>query len=308
MQRYILFRLVQAGATLLAVSLVVFILARLTGNPLDLLMPIDSTPEQYAQESQRLGLDKPLYVQFGRFLVNSVQADLGKSIRTGRPVLELLRQRFPNTMKLGLSAMALALAIAFPLGILAAVRRGSFLDGAARTTAVFGQSLPSFWVGILLLSVFAGTLHLLPAGGAGGLKHYLLPTVTLALTGFMLSGVVRLLRSSMLDVLDSEYVKLARAKGLSENVVVWKHALKNALIPVVTFVGFYFALLLGGASVVVETVFAWPGVGRLAYEAVMWRDYPVVQAVVLLLATLLVAANLVVDILYAYLDPRVRYR
>ncbi|MFQ5826466.1 MAG: ABC transporter permease [Dehalococcoidia bacterium] len=307
MQRYILSRLAQAIVTLVIVSLVVFLLARVTGNPLDLMLSFEATEEDYARESQRLGLDKPLYVQYGVFLANALRGDLGRSVRVNRPVSELLRQRLPNTFKLGLGAVALVLVVSFPLGVQAAVRKGSLVDVIARGTAVFGQSLPSFWVGILLISFFAGTLGWLPAAGTGSLRHYILPTVTLALTGFMLSGVVRLLRSSMLDVLDSEYVKLARAKGLSERAVIWKHALKNALIPVVTFAGFYFALLIGGIAVVVETVFAWPGVGRLAYEAVMWRDYPVIQAVVLVLATILVLTNLVVDILYAYLDPRIRY-
>jgi len=308
MLRYILSRLAQAVVTLLAVALVVFLLARLTGNPLDLMLPIEATEEDYARETQRLGLDKPLYVQYGLFIIHALKGDLGKSVRTNQPVTQLLRQRLPNTFKLGFGAVALVLAVSFPLGVLAAVKKGSLLDVVARGTAVFGQSLPSFWVGLMLISVFAGTLGLLPAAGTGSLSHYILPTVTLALTGFMLSGVVRLLRSGMLDVLDSEYVKLARAKGLSETAVIWKHALKNALIPVVTFAGFYFALLIGGISIVVETVFAWPGVGRLAYEAVIWRDYPVIQAVVLVLAAILVLTNLLVDIMYAYLDPRIRYR
>ncbi len=306
MQRYIAGRLIQCLVTLLLISLLVFALARLTGNPLDVMMPIDASAELQEEMSRELGLDQPMYVQYARFVQSLLYADLGTSIRTRKPVAELIGQRLPNTLKLVTFSTAMALLIALPLGVIAATRKGGLWDVGARTVALFGQSVPTFWAGIVLISIFAVNLDVLPAGRKEGIESYVLPAVTLGLFGFMLAGVVRLLRGSMLDVLDSEYVKFARMKGLAESVVTWKHALKNALIPVVTFVGFYFGILMAG-SVVVETVFAWPGIGRLAFEAVQWRDYPVIQGVVLLVSTIILAANLVVDILYAYIDPRIRY-
>ena len=306
MQRYIAGRLIQCLVTLLLISLLVFALARLTGNPLDVMMPIDASAELQAEMSRELGLDQPMYVQYARFVQSLLHGDLGTSIRTRKPVAELIGLRLPNTLKLVSFSTGMALLIALPLGVIAATRKSGFWDVGARTVALFGQSVPTFWAGIVLISVFAVNLDLLPAGRKEGIESYVLPAVTLGLFGFMLAGVVRLLRGSMLDVLDSEYVKFARMKGLAESVVTWKHALKNALIPVVTFVGFYFGILMAG-SVVVETVFAWPGIGRLAFEAVQWRDYPVIQGVVLLVSTIILAANLVVDILYAYIDPRIRY-
>ncbi len=306
MQRYIAGRLIQCLVTLLVISLLVFALARLTGNPLDVMLPIDASAEIQEEMSRELGLDKPVYVQYGRFVQRLLYGDLGTSIRTRKPVVELIGQRLPNTLKLVSFSTAMALLIALPLGVIAATRKGGLWDVGARTVALFGQSVPTFWAGIVLISIFAVNLDILPAGRKEGIASYVLPAVTLGLFGFMLAGVVRLLRGSMLDVLDSEYVKFARIKGLAESVVTWKHAFKNALIPVVTFVGFYFGILMAG-SVVVETVFAWPGIGRLAFEAVQWRDYPVIQGVVLLVSTIILAANLVVDILYAYIDPRIRY-
>ncbi len=306
MQRYIAGRLIQCLVTLLVISLLVFALARLTGNPLDVMLPIDASAEIQEEMSRELGLDQPIYVQYARFVQSLLHGDLGTSIRTRKPVAELIGLRLPNTLKLVSFSTGMALLIALPLGVIAATRKSGFWDVAARTVALFGQSVPTFWAGIVLITIFAVNLDILPAGRKEGIESYVLPAVTLGLFGFMLAGVVRLLRGSMLDVLDSEYVKFARMKGLAESVVTWKHALKNALIPVVTFVGFYFGILMAG-SVVVETVFAWPGIGRLAFEAVQWRDYPVIQGVVLLVSTIILAANLVVDILYAYIDPRIRY-
>ena len=306
MQRYIAGRLVQCLVTLLVISLLVFALARLTGNPLDVMLPIDASAELQEEMSRELGLDQPVYVQYGLFVQRLLYADLGTSIRTKKPVAELIGQRLPNTLKLVFFSTTMALLMALPLGVIAATRKGGLWDVGARTVALFGQSVPTFWAGIVLISIFAVNLDVLPAGRMEGFASYVLPAVTLGLFGFMLAGVVRLLRGSMLDVLDSEYVKFARIKGLAESVVTWKHAFKNALIPVVTFVGFYFGILLAG-SVVVETVFAWPGIGRLAFEAVQWRDYPVIQGVVLLVSTIILAGNLMVDILYAYIDPRIRY-
>lgn len=306
MQRYILGRIGQTLVTLLIVSILVFILARLTGDPVDLMLPLDASSEMRERMRQQLGLDKPAHVQYGLFLTSLVKGDLGASIRYDKPVTELLGERLPNTLQLVSLSIVLALAVAFPLGVMAAVRKGSLWDIGARTIALFGQSVPAFWAAIVLILVFGVYLDLLPVGRKGGAEHFVLPVVTMTFFGFMLPGVIRLLRSSMLEVLDAEYIRLARVKGVREWVVIWKHALRNALIPVVTFVGFYFGILLSG-SVVVEAVFAWPGIGRLAYEAVLWRDYPVIQGVVLVVSITILLGNLLVDILYAYLDPRIRY-
>jgi len=306
MQRFIAGRLVQTIVTLFVISALVFGLVRLTGSPIDVMLPIEASPEMRADLTRELGLDQPLYVQYFVFVQKLAQADLGTSIRTKKPVTELLMQRLPNSLQLVGVSMLISLLIAFPLGVIAATLRGGIWDALARGVALFGQSIPTFWAGIVLIYIFAIQFGLLPAGRQGTFANLILPALTLGLFGFMLAGVVRLLRDSMIEVLDSEFVKFARIKGVSETIVVWKHALKNALIPVVTFVGFYFGILISG-TVVVETVFAWPGIGRLAYEAVQWRDYPVIQGVVLLVSAITLLTNLVVDILYGYLDPRIRY-
>jgi peptide/nickel transport system permease protein len=219
-------------------------------------------------------------------------------------VRELIGERLPNSLRLAAFAMAVSLTMAFPLGVMAAVKKGTGIDRAAQVVGVLGQSLPTFWVAIVLVEFVAGRLQWLPAGGAGGFASYVLPGFTLG--WFVVAGMMRLLRSGMLEVLDSEYVKLARVKGVAERRVIWLHALKNALIPVVTFAGIYFAILLTTA-IVVETVFAWPGLGRLAYDGITSRDFPVIQAVVLTAAAIVAAVNLAVDCLYAVIDPRIRH-
>ncbi len=303
MARFLLTRLIQSVATLVLLSLVIFVLARATGDPLTLILPMVATEEDFVNARRYLGLDQPLPVQYLKFVGKAATGDFGTSIRARRPVIELLRQRLPNSLALGAFSMAVSLLIAFPLGVLAAVRKGTALDTGAKIVAALGQALPTFWVGIVLIEIVAGRLQWLPAGGNDSPAHYILPGFTLG--WFVIAGLMRLLRSSMLEVLDSDYVKTARAKGAGEPAVVWRHALKNALIPVVTFAGVYFAILVTTA-IVVETVFAWPGMGRLAYEAITARDFPVIQAVVLVTAVIVVAVNLVVDSLYACIDPRIR--
>jgi peptide/nickel transport system permease protein len=265
---------------------------------------MSATAEDYANARQYLGLDRSYLEQYLSFVGRAVTGDFGTSIRARRPVSELIRERLPNSLRLAAFAMAVSLAMAFPLGVMAAVKKGTSLDRTAQVVSVLGQSLPTFWVAIVLVEFVAGRLQWLPAGGAGGLTSYILPGFTLG--WFVVAGLMRLLRSGMLEVLDSEYVKLARVKGVGERRVVWLHALKNALIPVVTFAGIYFAILLTTA-IVVETVFAWPGLGRLAYDGITSRDFPVIQAVVLTAAAIVALVNLGVDCLYALLDPRIRY-
>jgi peptide/nickel transport system permease protein len=302
MLRFVLARLSQSAITLLLFSVVIFGLARATGDPLTLVLPMVATEEDFANARRYLGLDRPLYAQYLTFVGRAATGDFGTSIRSRRPVVELLRERLPNSLALAAFSMAVSLLVAFPLGVLAAVRRGTALDSGAKVLATLGQSLPTFWVGIVLIEVVAGRLQWLPAGGSGSLAHYILPGFTLG--WFVVAGLMRLLRSAMLEVLDAEYVTTARAKGAPEVSVVWRHALRNALIPVVTFAGVYFAILVTSA-IVVETVFAWPGMGRLAYEAITGRDFPVIQAVVLVTAAIVVTVNFAVDLLYAVIDPRI---
>jgi ABC-type dipeptide/oligopeptide/nickel transport system permease component len=303
-QRYILGRLLQGAVLLFVLALVIFALARVTGNPADLLLPEDATREDRADLLRTLGLDRPLPEQLVVFLSGAVRGDLGQSIRYRKPAVEVFFERLPNTLTLLPLALATAILVSVPLGVLAAVHRGTLIDRCCGAVAVLGIATPSFWLGIVLIYVFSIQLGWLPSARMGGPSHYVLPVVTLS--AFLVAGMMRLVRSSMLEVLDSEFVKLARIKGLSQTVVVWKHCLRNALIPVVTLFGVFFALLVTGA-IVTETVFAWPGVGRLTYEAVIFRDYPLLQAVILLKAVIVLGVNLAIDVLYAYLDPRVRY-
>ena len=305
MIRFVFSRVLQSLVALAILSVVVFILARATGDPLQLILPMSATPEDYADARRYLGLDRPYVEQYLSFVGRAVTGDFGNSLRARRPVIELIQERLPNSLRLAAFAMGISLAIAFPLGVLAAVKKGTGLDRTAQVIAVLGQSLPTFWVAIVLVEVVAGRLQWLPAGGSSqGFASYILPGFTLG--WFVVAGMMRLLRSGMLEVLDSEYVKLARVKGVAEHRVVWVHALKNALIPVVTFAGIYFSILVTTA-IVVETVFAWPGLGRLAYEGISSRDFPVIQAVVLTTAAIVALVNLGVDCLYAVIDPRIRH-
>lgn len=305
MQRYILTRIFYGIITLLVLTTVIFVLARLTGNPLDVMLPLDAGPEQYAAMSRQLGLDKPLPVQYGIFLSNIFRGDFGNSIAQGRPVLPMVLGRFPATLELALVAFLLTLVIAVPLGVLSAVKRNSRFDQIAKGFAILGQSVPTFWLGIVLAIIFAVNLGILPASGRGGVQHFILPAISMGWFGA--AGMMRLIRSGMIDVLDSEYIKMARIKGVSEKIVIWKHALKNGSLPAVTLGGWMLATMIAG-SIVTETVFAWPGIGQLAWQAITWRDFPIIQTIVLLIGGGFVVANLVVDIIYAYLDPRIRYR
>jgi peptide/nickel transport system permease protein len=306
MQRYLLKRIVQAIITLFLMSMIVFLLGRLSGDPVPLLLGDLATKEDRALITKELGLDKPIPVQYIIYLKNALHGDLGTSIRGARrPVVSMVLERIPASFELALTAALISILIGLPLGVISAVRRGSFLDTAGRVLAMLGQSMPAFWVGIVLMYVISVQFRWLPTSGYGSFKQLILPAV--ALSGVSLAGIVRLTRSSMLDVLSSEYVKLARIKGLSEKLVIWKHAFSNSLIPVLTFVGTVLTGLMTGV-VVIETIFAWPGLGRLAFEAVSTRDFPTIQAVVLFMTLLFITSNLVVDILYAYVDPRIRYK
>lgn len=306
MRQHLLGRLLEACVALLLMSLVVFLLSRVTGDPVALLLSDSATEEDRQAMIRELQLDRSLWQQYASFIGNAVQGDFGRSVTAGREdALELVLSRLPASISLAAVALGFTLSLGILMGVLAAVTRGTVIDIGVRLIALIGQSVPSFWLGIMLIYLVSVHWGLLPTSGFGGWQHYVLPAATLGL--FTLAAVTRLVRASMLDALNADYVKLARIKGLSELAVVFRHALSNSLIPVVTFMGTFFATMITGA-VVVETVFAWPGIGRLAYESILSRDFPVIQTVVLVITALFILANLVVDLLYLAIDPRMRER
>jgi len=306
MRRYLLRRLIQSALTLVGITLFTFVLLRMVpGDPARLILPENATQAEVQQMRKLLGLEQPLYVQYALYLRDLLRADFGTSFQYGVPAIEPVLERLPQTIRLSLSAMVLTVLVAVPAGILAAVRRQTVFDLGAMLAAIVGQSVPNFWLGLMLILLFSVHMRWLPVSGATTGWHYVLPTVTLA--AYLMALVARLTRSSMLEVLRQDYVRTARAKGLEQRVVLWRHALKNAAIPIVTVVGMQIGTLLGGA-VVTETIFNWPGIGKLVIDAIWRRDYPIVQAVLLLSAFAFVAINLLVDLLYTYLDPRIRYQ
>jgi glutathione transport system permease protein len=300
---YVSARLVWALLLLVALTLIVFFVAHLSGDPTALYVGPEGTRQDYEIVRAALGFDRPLPEQYGRFLARAVHGDFGRSLRHRQPTLPLVLGRFPATVKLAFLAIVLAMLLALPLGILSALRRNSILDSVAMTLALSGQCMPTFWLGILLILVFAVNLRWAPVYGGEGLRALVLPAVTLGV--WAMARTARITRSSMLEVLPQEFVRTARAKGVSEWGVVLRHALRNGAIPVVTALGLELGNLLGGA-VITEAVFAYPGVGRLAVEAVVNKDIPLLQAVVLTVAGALILLNLAIDLVYMALDPRVR--
>ena len=284
-------------------SVVVFALVHLSGDPVLLMVSPDAPPDVVTATRHALGFDRPIHQQFARYLSSAARGDLGISLRINRPVTTLILERLPATMELTIAAFVIAVLIAIPAGIVSAVKRGTAVDRLAMMGAVAGQAIPIFWLALLLISLFGVRLRWLPVYGSGTLAHLVLPAVSLST--IILGRLARLVRSSMLEVLGQDYVRTARAKGLGEPRVLAAHALKNAAIPIVTLLGLQFAQLLGGA-VVTETIFAWPGIGRLVVEAIFNRDFPVVQGVVLVVSLIFVAVNVLVDLTYAVLDPRIR--
>ena len=304
MTRYLIARLGQAIVVVLGVLFVVFAILQLTGDPAALMLPPEATLEDIERLRTQMGFDRPLVVQFGRFLAGAVRGDFGRSLRyREQSALEVVLERIPATVELTLATLAWSVPMAFVLGLVAALRRATVGESTVMASALIGQSMPSFWLGLMLILIFAVNLRLLPSSGRGTLAHLVLPALTLG--AFFMARLTRLVRSGLLDVLGQDYIRTARAKGVGEWLVVVRHALKNAAIPIVTIVGLDIGTLLGGA-VITETVFAWPGVGRLAIDSISVRDFPVVQADVFFLALAFVAINLVVDLLYTWLDPRVR--
>lgn len=304
MTRFLILRVAQSLLTILLVMFVVFAVARVAGDPVTLLVDFDTSQADIDRLKGELGLNDPLPVQFIEFVADAVRGDFGTSFRTSRPAMREVLERVPASLQLAGLSLFFALAIAIPLGVLAAVTRGSIIDVIARFFALVGQAAPNFWVGLMLIFFFSVRLGWLPTGGRGGLDHMILPAITLGTAGA--ASIARLTRSALLDVLNSDFVTMARAKGLPRRTVIFKHALRNAMIPVVTILGLRIGALISG-SVIVETIFAWPGVGRLIIQAINVSDFPVVQAAILLTASAVVFANLLTDIAYMFIDPRIRY-
>ena len=302
MLEYLARRLLLSAFVLLGLTLIVFVLVNLSGDPVRLLLPPDATQSDVEAYRERLGFDDPLPVRYVRFLAQVARLDFGTSIQLREDALALVLSRLPATLSLAFLAIAVATFVGIPLGVLAAVRRNTLWDSLISGLAVTGQSTPVFWLGIMGILLFAVTWQVLPASGTGSWRHYVLPTGTLSL--FLLGGIVRVTRTSLLDVLNKPYVRTATAKGQRRGRVVWKHAFRNAAIPVVTQVGLQMRFVIGG-SVITETIFAWPGLGRLLVRSVYARDYPVVEAGVFVIAVLLIVVNTLVDLSYSLLNPRV---
>jgi peptide/nickel transport system permease protein len=304
MTTYALRRLGLSVFVLWGAITIVFVAIRLApGDPAQMMLGSSATAQEVAELRARLGLDQPMPVQYARYLVQVARLDLGESLRLNEPAVGAILERLPQTARLSALAMLVAVVLSFPMGILAAVWPGTLLDRLISVVSLLGQSVPNFWLGIMLVLIFARSLRLLPSGGADTWQHLLLPAITLALP--LVGILTRLIRSGLLDVLHEDYIRTARAKGLAPRSVITGHALLNMLIPVITVLGLQLGTLLGGA-VIVESVFAWPGVGRLLVEAISNRDYPLVQAAILVITAVFIAINIVVDLSYGYLDPRVR--
>ncbi|MFN0183006.1 MAG: ABC transporter permease [Aquabacterium sp.] len=304
MLRYFLKRLGYGLVSIVGASIVIFVVSRLSGDPIVLLLPTEAPPALIEQVRRDMGLDEPVWKQYLIFAGKALGGDFGQSYRWQQPALELVLDRLPATVMLALAALGFSIALAVPFGVLSAVYRGSWIDTLGKGFAMLGQAMPNFWVGLLLILLFAIHLDWLPAYGSGTPAHLVMPAI--ALGWYPVAAQTRIVRSAMLDVLDSDYIRMGRAVGGPEWVLVWKYALRNAAIPLVTILGVYFASMLGGAFVV-ETIFAWPGVGRTVVEAVFSRDFPVVQVGVLLTSVLFVLSNLLVDLSYGLIDPRIRH-
>lgn len=303
MTTYILSRLGQAAITILGISLVVFALAHLSGDAAALLVPPEATPQQRVAIEESLGLNRSLPVQYGYFMKGIVTGHFGNSFRFGEPALDVFWSRFPNTLQLALAAALIALAGGVLIGVLSAVHSGGIADKVATLIALLGQAVPSFWIAILMIIFFSVKLRWLPTSGKGDLRTFAMPAVALA--WYSMAALTRMTKSSMLDVMDTDYVRLARLKGLPERTVIWKHAFRNALLPILTLFSLQMIFFISG-SVIVETIFAWPGIGQLTIQAISSRDYPLVQTIVFVTSSILVLLNVGVDLLYAVIDPRIR--
>lgn len=302
---YFVGRLSQSLVTLLVISALIFFAVRASGNVVNMMAPIDANAAQIARIRAEVGLDKPIPVQFWRYVTRSIRGDFGNSFRSREPARDLVFARLPATAELAAVALSIACGVGVPIGVASASRRGSLLDGVGRIIALFGQAVPQFWAAIVLILVFSVNLRWFPSGGRNGLSSVVLPAV--ALGWYSAASIMRITRSAMLDSLSEDYVIFARARGLSERRIVWRHALRNASLPIITLMGVQLGYLLGGA-VAIETVFAWPGIGKLMIDSIFARDYAVVQAAVLVSGVIFVSLNFCIDMAYLWIDPRIRVR
>lgn len=305
MTRFIIIRILQSFVALIGITVIVFFLVRASGDPMSLLSAPNLSEAQYNAIKAKWGLDKPLGEQFLIYMRDLARGDFGESLVKERPVLDIIGEALPNTLKLIVPSFIIGMLLALTLGITAATYRDSFWDNGVKFLAVLGQALPGFWVAIMAVLIFSVNLGWFPVAGMAKPSNYILPVATMVF--FMLPGMMRLVRSGMLDVLDSEYIKLARIKGLPERLVIWKHALRNALITPLTVAGMIFAMFITGA-VITETIFNWPGIGKLLVETTFSRDFAIVQAITIIVAVFVLGINLLVDISYAYIDPQIRYQ
>jgi peptide/nickel transport system permease protein len=305
MKRYILKRIFQALICLVGVTIIIFFLTRLSGDPVLLMVAPEATKADIELMRKTLGLDRPLYEQYWTFISKAARGDFGKSLRWDRSNLGLFFERFPNTLLLATAAMLFSVFVGIPVGVISAVKMGRWFDNFGKGFAFLGQAMPVFWLGIMLILMLSVWLKILPTSGVGGWKNLVMPTFTLG--WYVTASLTRLSRSAMLDVIDSDYIKMTRIMGVSEIAIIGKHALKNACIPILTLGVVNFVIMLNG-TVIVEAVFNWPGIGRLVVDGINTRDFPLVQTCVLIASTMYIFANLLVDVLYAYLDPRIRYQ
>ncbi len=304
MLHYLFKRLWHTVFVVIGISMISFFFIHLSGDPVMLMLPGDASTQEIETLREQLGFNDPLYTQYLRFAGNAAQGEFGNSLYYKVPAMALILERLPASLELAAAAMLIALVVAVPIGIVSAVRRGSLVDMGSMLGALFGLSMPHFWLGIMMIMLFSVKLGWLPTSGRGSLAQLVMPSLALGMS--LMAMFARLTRSVMLEVLSLDYIRTARSKGLKESIVIYKHALKNAMIPLVTVAGMQFGFLLGG-TVIIETVFAWPGVGRLVVQAIFNRDYPLVQATVLVLSVIFVAVNFLVDMLYMYLDPQISY-
>lgn len=304
MGKYIIKRAIGAVISILGAATIVFFLIRISGDPVRLMLPPEASEEQVVQLRESLGYDDPLLVQYGRYLLDLCKGDFGTSLHYKQPALGLILERIPATLELAVLAIVVASVLGILAGIVAAVRRNGIFDMVSNLLVMLGQSIPVFWLSILLILIFSVTLKIFPTSGRSGIMSMILPSIALA--AYPAATITRLMRSSLLDVMSQDYIRTARAKGVAKWGVVFRHALKNAFVPVLTVIGMEFGTMLGGA-VVTETIFAWPGIGRLMIQAVYNRDFPLVQACVLVISFIFVVVNLVVDLSYTLFDPRIKY-
>ncbi|SDN29036.1 peptide/nickel transport system permease protein [Psychrobacillus sp. OK028] len=304
MWKYLAKRLLQIPPVLFIVTIMIFVLVYIAGDPVATMLPADASPEEIAQFRHALGFDEPFYVQFGNYILDLLRGDFGESYQYGTSALGLVLERLPATLELATASMIIAILIAIPLGILSAVKPNTFIDFFATSFSVLGKAIPNFWLGIMLILVFSVTLKVLPVSGTGSYAHIVLPAITLGTA--MSAEITRLVRSSMLEILHQDYIRTARSKGLKYSAVVIKHAFKNSLVPVITITFLQAAALVGG-SLITEMIFAWPGLGQLIIQAVYAKDLPIIQAAVFVTASMIIFINILTDIMYRVLDPRIKF-